>query len=49
MPEHAPERDGGVGRICLDAGKARRELGWAPAHALTDGLAQVVRHLTALA
>ena len=46
LPEYAPERDGEVRRICLDAGRARRVLGWAPAHSLyRDGLTRVVQSL----
>lgn len=36
--EHAPERDGEVRRSCLDAGRARRELGWEPQVGLAEGL-----------
>jgi len=39
QPEHAPERPGEARRSCLDAGRARRELGWEPATSLHDGLA----------
>ena len=45
QPEYTPERGGEVRRICLDAAKARRELGWAPKHTLTDGLVRVVSSL----
>lgn len=45
LPEFAPERDGEVRLICLDADKARRELDWVPSHTLSDGLAQVVQSL----
>ena len=45
LPEHAPERGGEVRRICLDAGRARRVLGWAPAHSLIEGLTRVVQSL----
>jgi UDP-glucose 4-epimerase len=39
QPDHAPERPGEARRSCLDAGRARRELGWEPATSLRDGLA----------
>jgi UDP-glucose 4-epimerase len=37
-PELAPARPGEVQRIALDASRAERELGWAPATRLDDGL-----------
>jgi UDP-glucose 4-epimerase len=37
-PEFAPPRAGEVQRITLDASRAERELGWAPATSLDDGL-----------
>lgn len=41
-PQFAPERAGEVRYSCLDAAKARRELGWEPQVALREGLEQVV-------
>ena len=43
-PVFAPERAGEVRFSCLDAQKARRELGWEPQVALQEGLQQVVEH-----
>ncbi len=43
-PMFAPERAGEVRFSCLDARKARRELGWEPKVALRFGLEQVVEH-----
>jgi UDP-glucose 4-epimerase len=37
-PGFAPARQGELGRVALDAGLARRVLGWAPATGLADGL-----------
>jgi UDP-glucose 4-epimerase len=42
VPEFAPARAGEVQRISLDAGLAGRELGWAPATTLEQGLAQTL-------
>jgi len=41
---HGPARPGEQRRSCLDAGLARRALGWAPAVALEDGLARTLEH-----
>ncbi|OJU85913.1 MAG: UDP-glucose 4-epimerase [Solirubrobacterales bacterium 70-9] len=41
-PEFAPPRAGEVQRISLDASMAERELDWAPATALEQGLAQTL-------
>jgi UDP-glucose 4-epimerase len=41
-PEFAPARAGEVQRISLDAGLAERELDWAPATTLEQGLAQTL-------
>jgi UDP-glucose 4-epimerase len=38
-PAFAPARLGELQRSVLDASLAERELGWIPAHTLTDGLA----------
>ena len=45
-PEFAPERPGEVARSCLDVGRARRELGWAPQVTLRDGLRTILAGLT---
>ena len=45
-PEHGPLPDGELRRICLDASKAARELGWRATTALPDGLLRTVEHLT---
>lgn len=37
-PRHDPPRPGEVRRICLDASRAREELGWVPATPLAEGL-----------
>ncbi len=42
-PELAPLRVGELQRSCLDAARARRELGWAPTVAIADGLAKTYR------
>ena len=42
-PVLAPLRTGELERSCLDAARARRELGWAPRVAVADGLAQTYR------
>ena len=42
-PELAPLRVGELQRSCLDAARARRELGWAPSVAIADGLAKTYR------
>jgi dTDP-glucose 4,6-dehydratase len=38
-----PDRPGHDRRYAIDAGKIRRELGWAPRHAFEDGLASTAR------
>ena len=40
---HVQDRPGHDRRYAIDAGKIRAELGWQPAHAFDDGLAQTVR------
>jgi UDP-glucose 4-epimerase len=46
---HAPAKPGEVRRSCIDPGKAKRELGWQPAVALTEGLARTVAFFTSWA
>jgi UDP-glucose 4-epimerase len=41
---HGPARRGEQRRSCLDAGLARRALGWAPAVPLEEGLARTLDH-----
>lgn len=43
--EHGPERAGELKRICLGAGKAKRELGWEPRVSLEEGLRLTITHL----
>jgi dTDP-glucose 4,6-dehydratase len=43
LKTHVVDRSGHDRRYAIDAGKARRELGWAPAREFTDGLADTVR------
>ena len=38
-----PDRPGHDRRYAIDAGKIRRELGWAPRHTFEEGIAQTVR------
>ena len=45
QPTHGPAKVGEVFRICLDAGLASRELGWAPLVDLAQGLEQTVASL----
>ena len=40
--EFAPPRPGELFRSSLDIGKAKRVLGWAPAHGFDDGLPELV-------
>ena len=44
-PVFEPERPGEVRRSCLDVTRARRELGWEPKVALTDGLRTILAGL----
>jgi UDP-glucose 4-epimerase len=44
-PEFAPARTGEVQRIAVDASRAERELGWAPATSLDDGLRRTLDSL----
>jgi len=43
LKRFVPDRPGHDLRYAIDAGKARRELGWRPAHDLTSGLAATVQ------
>lgn len=45
VPSYAPARPGEVPAIALDAGKARRELGWTPAVPIADGVKRTVEWL----
>jgi UDP-glucose 4-epimerase len=44
-PTYGPAKMGDILRIYLDAGKARRELGWEPVVSLEDGLGRTLDHL----
>jgi len=44
-PVHGPPKPGEVFRICLDAGKAKKELRWRPTVRLDGGLEHAVTHL----
>lgn len=46
-PEYVSERPGEIRRMCLDAGKALRELGWKAATPLEEGIARTVQYYTA--
>jgi UDP-glucose 4-epimerase len=46
-PLKAPARAGEVFKISLDASRARKELGWAPAVTLEEGLERTVEHFRA--
>ncbi|MEX2599247.1 MAG: SDR family NAD(P)-dependent oxidoreductase [Dehalococcoidia bacterium] len=48
-PEHAPEREGEVRRIALDASLLERTTGWRPAVSLQDGLGAVVEYFQSAA
>jgi len=43
-PHYAPVRKGEIHRICLDSGKAQKEIGWQPQFALREGLAETVNY-----
>jgi len=43
-PHHAPVRKGEIFRICLDSGKAQREIGWQPHFLLREGLTETVNY-----
>lgn len=43
-PVYAPVRPGEIYRICLDATKAQKELGWQARLSLEEGLLQIVTH-----
>jgi UDP-glucose 4-epimerase len=43
-PQYAPVRKGEIYRICLDSGKAQKEIGWQPQFALREGLAETVNY-----
>ncbi|MDH4269374.1 MAG: NAD-dependent epimerase/dehydratase family protein [Dehalococcoidia bacterium] len=43
-PHYAPVRKGEIYRICLDSGKAQKEIGWQPRFALREGLAETVNY-----
>ena len=42
-PVQVPRRPGDVGRVALDPGRARMQLGWEPWTSLEEGVAQVLR------
>lgn len=44
-PDYGPERKGELRKICLDAGKAKAELGWEPQVDLREGLRRTVDFL----
>lgn len=43
-PRYGPPRPGDVHRICLDAGRAERVLGWRPRVELEEGIARTVEY-----
>jgi UDP-glucose 4-epimerase len=43
-PHYAPVRKGEIHRICLDSGRAQKEIGWQPQFALREGLAETVNY-----
>ncbi len=47
QPRYAPRRLGEVERICLDASRARKDLGWTPQVPLTEGVALAVEYYRA--
>jgi len=48
-PIYAPVRKGEVYRICLDCGKAKKELGWSANLSLKEGMAQTAEYYRKLA
>lgn len=44
---YGKKRLGEIERICLDASKAEKELGWRPTYTLTEGLTKTARHFKA--
>jgi UDP-glucose 4-epimerase len=45
QPEHAPERQGEIRRIAIDASRARENLGWEPKVQLEEGLERTLASL----
>jgi UDP-glucose 4-epimerase len=43
-PRYAPVRKGEIYRICLDSGKAQKEIGWQPHFPLREGLTETVNY-----
>jgi UDP-glucose 4-epimerase len=43
-PHYAPVRKGEIHRICLDSGKAQKEIGWQPHFLLREGLTETVNY-----
>ena len=41
-PQYAPVRKGEIHKICLDSGKAQKEIGWQPQFLLREGLTETV-------
>jgi UDP-glucose 4-epimerase len=48
-PTHGPPKPGETFKICLNAGKARRDLGWEPLVRLEEGLERTLDHVQSLA
>jgi len=48
-PTYGPPKPGETFKICIDASKARRELGWEPLVPLDEGLERTLNHLRGLA